>query len=755
MPDGEGDGPHFPAFGPDALRPQQETLTGIVWSVIFHSLETGFCALSVRVPGESEPVRLVGTTPNIDCGESIQAEGSWVRHAEHGRQFKASAITVAMPTSRDGMEKYLSSGAVAGIGPKTAKTIVATFGEEAFDILSQKPERLQELDGLGPKRVAKIAASWSKKLNVHESLQFLHSHGVGAARATGIHKRYGDDTISVVGRTPYRLMEIHGIGFLTADKVALSVGIARNAPERLRAGITYAVRKAVEDKGHCALPQEELAQVAAGLLKCEIQETESAISCEIKAGGGLVLDRIGGEEFIFPRELHNAERSIAADLRRLSGGRVPWPEIDAARAIEWVESRAAINLGAEQGALGVEQRAALPTMLATKLMLLTGGPGVGKTTIICALLRILEVKKVAIRLCAPTGRAARRLEETTGARAATIHRLLEFHAYERRFLRNRENPLDCDLVVVDETSMVDTELMARLLAAVPDRSALLLVGDADQLPSIGPGRVLGDMIESGTIPVAHLSKVYRQETRSSRILEIAHRINRGEAVDLRRRGGPDEDFFFVPTRDQTQSAEMVVRLVRDRIPARFKLDPFQDVQVLSPMLRGEAGVVSLNRRLQQALNGGGGQPFGIERFRPGDRVMQTRNDYGRDVSNGDIGHVEALPAANGTGLRVRFGDRRVEYEKGDEAALSLAYAATVHKAQGSEYPAVVIVLHRAHSIMLWRNLLYTAVTRGKKLVVLVGEERAVRTAIFSTRGGMRHTKLREWLEPQDGDSAEA
>ena len=753
MPGGEADSPHFPAFGSDAPRPRQEILTGTVRSVIFHSRETGFCVLSVSMPGESEPVRLVGATTGIDPGESIRAEGSWVRHAEHGRQFKASGITIAMPTSRNGMESYLASGAVEGIGPKTAKTIVAAFGEKTFDILSREPERLQALDGIGRKRAATIAASWTEKQNLREILLFLHSHGVGAARAAVIYKRYGDDTISLVSRTPYRLMEIHGIGFLTADRVALSVGIARNAPERLRAGVTHAVRTAVEREGHCAMPQEELARVAAGLLECEIQEVESAISCEIKAGGGLVLDRIGGEEFVFPRDLHNAERSIAADLRRLSEGGIPWLEINATRAIEWVESRAAINLGAEQ-------RAALPTMFSTKLMLLTGGPGVGKTTIIHALLRILGAKKkadgkeVVIRLCAPTGRAARRLEEATGAEAATIHRLLEFHAYERRFLRNRENPLDCDLVVVDETSMVDTELMAQLLAAVPDRAALLLVGDADQLPSVGPGRVLAELIESGTIPVVHLSEVFRQ-IRGSRILEIAHRINRGEAVDLMRQPEPDEDFFFVSTRDQANSAEMVVRLVRDRIPAKFGLDPIREVQVLSPMQNGDAGVKSLNRRLQQELNGGAGQPSGTQRLWPGDRVMQTRNDYDRDVFNGDIGYVEARPAADGTGLRVRFGDRRVEYEMGDADALSLAYAATVHKSQGSEYPAVVIVLHRAHSIMLRRNLLYTAVTRGQQLVVLVGEAQAVRMAIHRTEGGTRHTKLQEWLDPQDCDPAGA
>ena len=746
MPDGEAD-------SPDALRPRQETLSGIVLRRIFPlSRESGFCVLSVRVPGESEPVKLVGTTTGMDHGDSIQAEGSWVWHEEYGRQFEASKIISVVLTNLDWIESYLASGAVDGIGPEAAKTIVEAFEEETFNTLSCNPEQLQKLDGIDDECKAMILESWEERQNLCDVELVLHKSGASLVQVANIYKHYGDKMKAVIEQNCYRLMKVHGIDFLMANRIALSLGTFRHAPERLRAGIPYAVRTAVGEKGHCAMPLEELAERTAELLECEIEEAESAISCEIKTGGGLVLDQIGGEDFVFPRALHDAESSIAVNLRRLFRGQVPWPDTNAAPKIKWVEGQARINLG-------TEQRDALLAMLATKLMLLTGGPGVGKTAIINALLRLLDVQKktngqkVVVRLCAPTGRAARVLGDATNTKATTINALLDFDLRKRRFRHNQKNPLDCDLVVVDETSMVDTELMAHLLEAVPDRSALLLIGDPNQLPSVGPGRVLAELIEFGTIRVVHLSEVFRQP-HGSRIPEIADRINRGEAVDLDSLPERDGEFRFVPTQDTADLEDKVVNLVQ-KIVKQLGLDSPQDVQVLSPMYKNDAGVESLNRRLQQALNEGAGQSSGTQRLWPGDRVMQTCNDYDRDVLNGDIGYVEARLAADDSRLRVCFGDRPVEYEEGDADALSLAYAATVHKAQGSGYPAVVIVLHKGHSIMLKRNLLYTAVTRGKKLVVLVGEKRAVQMAINNTEGETRHTKLREWLDRQDFGSAQA
>lgn len=724
-------------LGDDAAAGQ--TLHGVVRHILHHDKSDGFSVLSVLRADSQEQVRVVGRALTVDPGESIRAQGAWTHHPRFGLQFTASEILPELPTSRAGMRSYLASGAVAGVGPKTADAIVNAFGDRTFDVLSDSPGRLREVAGLGEKRAAKIARSWAAKLGVRETMLFLHGHGIGAARATTIHERYGSDTVRVVRQTPYRLMrDIRGIGFLTADRIAQSVGIPLDAPERLRAGVAHVLQVAVERGGHCALPREVLIEQAGMLLECAAGQAEQAIEQETRTGGPLIADSIGQTAFIFPRTLHSAERRIGQDLRRLMAHPLPWRAVDFGKAVRWAESRAALNLSDSQ-------RAAVAGALSAKVMLLTGGPGVGKTTVIRALVRILEKLRVECRLCAPTGRAARRLEDATGMPAATVHRLLEFHAFERRFQRDRENPLECGLVVVDETSMVDVELMSALLAAVPDDSALLLVGDPDQLPSVGPGRVLADLIESGCIPVARLEEVFRQSG-GSRILDVAHQINRGGAVDLAPTGDRDEDFYFVPTRDQAHSAMVITRLVRDRIPEKFGLDPIRDVQVLSPMHQGDAGVLELNRTLQAALNGTAS--FGLRRggqvFRRGDRVMQIRNDYDRGVFNGDVGYVGEL-LREGEGITVYFSEREVVYKPDELEALTLAYAATVHKSQGSEYPAVVAVLHQAHYIMLRRNLLYTAITRARQLLVLVGEARAVQMAIRQAEGEGRNTKLCEWL----------
>ncbi len=724
-----------------------ESLSGIVRSVVYRNEESGFTVLSVVPKDKEKPTRVVGEIGAIEAGEQVVAAGVWVDHPRHGRQFRARDIAVEIPTGREGLLGYLGSGAIHGVGPKYAEAIVNRFGDEAVDILDHHPERLREVPGIGSKRARQIVDSWVERRDERETMMFLHQHGIGAARAASISRRYGQAAASLIKSNPYRLIrDFRGIGFLTADAIARSVGIEPDAPERISAGVGFALQEAVRDGGHTGVPVEDLVERARMLLDCEIIDVEAALQRESGPDGPLVADFTGGMDCIFPRFLHEAERQIAADLVRLASRRLPWKEMDLERGIESASTVLAMNLGPDQ-------EAALRMALTSKVMVMTGGPGVGKTTILNAFLNLVTEQGVSFELCAPTGRAAKRMAEASGREARTIHRLLEFNPLDGGFVRGRDRPLECDLVVVDEVSMVDVELMASLLEAIPDHAALLLVGDADQLPSVRAGQVLADVIASGAFPVARLREVYRQVA-GSRILSVAHRINAGEPIRLGSPQDPDGDFFFVPAKEQAVIAERIAELVKNRIPRKFGLDPVRDIQVLSPMRSGEAGVEALNARLQGELNGeaGAGVRVGNETLRRGDRVMQGRNNYQQEVFNGDIGYVEVVSAREGLAA-VRIDGRRVEYGVQDLDALSLAYAATIHKSQGSEYPAVVIALHGGHHVMLRRNLLYTAVTRGKRLVVLVGEEYAVHRAIRTGRQDGRITKLREWIGEGAGEAA--
>ena len=726
-------GGRLPHFG------ESESLSGTVRSVVYRNEQSGFTVLSVVTEGRERPARVVGEIGAIDAGERVVAAGQWVEHPRHGRQFRARHIVVEVPTGREGLLGYLGSGAVQGVGPVYAKAILDHFGDETVDILDHHPERLREVEGIGPKRARQIADSWAERRDDRDTLMFLHQHGIGAARAATISRRYGQAAASLIKANPYRLIrDFRGIGFLTADAIAQSVGIEPGAPERLSAGVNFALHEAVREGGHTGIPVEVLVERARVLLDCEIMEVEAALEQECIPDGPLVADSAGGQDCVFPRFLHEAERQIAADLARLSSGPLPWPRIDLQKGIASASAALAMNLGADQ-------EGALRMALTSKVMVMTGGPGVGKTTILNAFLHLVTEQGVSFELCAPTGRAAKRMAEASNREARTIHRLLEFNPLDGGFVRGRDNPLESDLIVVDEVSMVDVELMACLLEAVPDRAALLLVGDADQLPSVRAGQVLADMIASRAFPVARLQEVFRQ-AEGSRILRVAHRINAGQPIKLRVPADPEGDFFFVPAKEQSLIAERIAELVKTRIPRRFGLDPVRDVQVLSPMRSGEAGVEALNERLQRELNGsaGDGVRVGNETLRRGDRVMQGRNNYQQEVFNGDIGYVELVSARESAAV-VRIDGRRVDYGAQDLDALSLAYAATIHKSQGSEYPAVVIALHGGHYVMLRRNLLYTAVTRGKRLVVLVGEEYAVHRAIQTGRRDERVTRLREWI----------
>ena len=720
----------------ETRSPDREVLAGLVERVTFHNTENGFCVLRIKARGHRDLVTVIGHTASISAGEWVTASGEWVNDRTHGQQFRARFLRTSEPSSVEGIEKYLGSGMIRGVGPVYAKKLVRAFGDKVFDVIENEADRLREVDGIGPVRAGRITAAWAEQKIVREIMVFLHSHGVGTARAVRIFKTYGADAVQVMSENPYRLArDIRGIGFKTADSIAMKLGIEKTAMIRVRAGISYALTEAM-DEGHCGLPRDELVPLAESLLEVPADLVRTALELELSEET-IIADSVGDTDCIFLAGLYRAEAGIAELLRGLLRGPLPWPEIDTGKAIPWIEQRTQLTLADSQ-------RTAVRTALAAKVMLITGGPGVGKTTIVNSILRILAVKSVKIALCAPTGRAAKRMSDATGMEAKTIHRLLEVDPRTGGFKRDAANPLDCMLLVIDETSMVDVLLMHALLKALPGSAALLVVGDVDQLPSVGPGQVLSDIIESGAIPVVRLTEVFRQAAQSQ-IIVNAHRINEGTLPDLRKPAG-ESDFYFVPADEPETAVSRILELVRTRIPRRFGLDPIRDIQVLCPMNRGGMGARSLNIELQAALNPAGERK--VERFgwifAPGDKVMQIENDYDKEVYNGDIGYIDDVDVDAGE-LTATFDGRAVTYGFGELDMLVPAYAATIHKSQGSEYPAVVIPVMTQHYTMLQRNLIYTGVTRGKRLVVLVGQKKAVAIAVRNVSGRRRWSKLKEWL----------
>ncbi len=715
---------------------QAEVLSGLVERVTFHSSESGFCVLRVKARGHRDVVTVVGSAAMISAGEWVTASGSWNNDRNYGLQFKARFLKASAPTTLDGIQRYLGSGMIRGIGPVYAERLVKHFGEDVFGIIEANPERLREVEGIGPIRADKITASWADQKIVREIMVFLHQHGVGTARAVRIYRTYGADAVQVLSENPYRLAkDIRGIGFRTADTIAGKIGIERTAMIRVRAGITFALSEAMGN-GHCGLPTGELHRLAEDLLEVPGSLVETAMALELREGN-VTADQVGDTDCIFLTGLYQAERGIANHLRRIISGALPWPSIDANRALPWIEERTGLTLAASQAE-------AIRLALTSKVLIITGGPGVGKTTIVNSILRILSAKRMKLTLCAPTGRAAKRMAEATGMEAKTIHRTLEFDPMKFGFKRNEDNPLDCDLLVVDEASMIDVPLMQSLLRALPSKTALHIVGDIDQLPSVGPGQVLADIMNAGAVPVVRLTEVFRQAARS-KIITSAHRINEGRMPDLSVADGA-ADFYFVPAESPEQAVLRITELVRNRIPNRFGLDPIRDIQVLCPMNRGGVGATSLNIELQSVLNPPG--ELKVERFGRtfaiGDKVMQIANDYDKDIFNGDIGMITAVDLDESE-MAVNFDGRSVKIGFGELDALVPAYAATIHKSQGSEYPAVVMPVMTQHYVMLQRNLIYTGVTRGKRLVVLVGQKKAVAMAVRNASSRRRWSKLHEFL----------
>lgn len=714
----------------------REVLAGLVERVTYQNAENGFCVVRIKARGHRELVTLVGHAAAISAGEWVTATGDWVNDRTHGQQFKARFLKTSPPTSVEGIEKYLASGMIRGIGPIYAKKLLHAFGDKVFDIIETEPERLREVDGIGPVRAGRITAAWAEQKVVREIMVFLHGHGVGTTRAVRIYKTYGSDAVQVMSENPYRLArDIRGIGFKTADAIAAKLGVEKTAMARVRAGISYALTEAINE-GHCGLPTDDLVPLAEKLLEVPQELIRTALDLEL-VEGTVVADMVGDAPCVFLPGLHRAERGIAERLQQLGSVELPWSSIDPDKAIPWVEQRTGL-------VLAESQRSAVALALASKVLVITGGPGVGKTTLVDTVLRILSAKGARLLLCAPTGRAAKRMNEATGFEAKTIHRLLEVDPSTGRFRRDGDNPLDCDLLVVDETSMVDVLLMHALLKAMPNTAALLVVGDVDQLPSVGPGQVLADIIASDVVPVVRLTEVFRQATKSQ-IIVSAHRVNEGIIPDLRKPES-ESDFYFIEADNPEAVVSRILELIKTRIPRRFGLDPLRDIQVLCPMNRGGVGARSLNIELQAALNPAGERT--VERFgwvfAPGDKIMQIENDYDKEVYNGDIGYVVDVVPDDGE-LTASFDGRSVVYDFGELDTLVPAYAVTIHKSQGSEYPAVIIPLLTQHYAMLQRNLLYTGITRGKRLVVLVGQKKAVAIAVRNASERRRWSKLREWL----------
>jgi exodeoxyribonuclease V alpha subunit len=711
-------------------------LEGVLERVTYASETDAWSVVRLVVPGRREPVAAVGNLLGVQPGESLRLRGEWVVDRKYGEQFKVASYVTVVPATLVGIQKYLGSGLVKGLGKVLAERIVKRFELETLDVIEHAPARLAEVEGIGPMRSAQIQRAWVEQREVKEVMLFLQSHGVSTLYAIKIYKRYGDRAIALVKENPFRLAtDIFGIGFKSADKIAKSIGIPHESPERAKAGVLHVLGE-LADEGHTCFARPSLAERAAAMLELGEGLAEQALSALLSTKQIIQTESRAHGSVVSLAPLYASEVSLGVRLRELCRRPAPVLPIDVDRALSWFESQCDLSLAPEQ-------REAVASACRMRVLVLTGGPGTGKTTIVNAIVSILAKKGLRIALAAPTGRAAKRLSEATGLEAKTLHRLLEYSPKSLGFERNERCPLDADLLVVDEMSMVDTVLGDHLLRALGDDCRLVLVGDSDQLPSVGPGAVLSDVIRSGVVPVVRLSRIFRQ-AETSLIVTNAHRVNRGE-MPIVSREGTSQDFFFVEKDDPADVLAALMTIVTERIPRRFGFDPVSDVQVLCPMHKGLLGAASLNAELQAVLNPKGASVSrGNRTLRVRDKVMQTRNNYDLDVFNGDIGRIVAIDEDERS-MTVDYDGRHVAYDEADLDELAVAYACSIHKAQGSEYPCVVVPLHTQHYVMLRRNLLYTAISRGKKLVVIVGNARALRIATKSESADARCTLLEELL----------
>lgn len=738
-------------------------LTGTVERVVFHNEENGYTVLRL-VPDKAQPeepmaaatpsrplsreaVSCVGHMVNPQAGVRLRVSGRWVNNARFGRQVEFASAEEMLPATCEGIRLYLGSGLIKGVGEEMAGRIVQAFGTDTIRVLDEEPERLLKVHGLGRKSLIRIRESWAEHRGMRDLLLFLQPHGITPAYAVRIYRAYGAEALSIVRENPYRLaMDIHGIGFVTADAAATKLGFEHNHPLRVQAGTLYVLQKSTDD-GNVYLPEDKLTEAVRAQLDIEPELIADALAA-LEAEERIVREEMEDPEIpgatetgVYLRRYHHCEAKTAFYLQRL---------LHSPKSVRFAEVETLVEkvVGELPIALAAEQLEAVRTAARCKIMVLTGGPGTGKTTIINAIIKLFGEARARILLAAPTGRAAKRMAETSGREAKTIHRLLEYSPKEDGFARNEDNPLACGLLVVDEASMMDVLLFYHLLKAVPLGATLVLVGDVHQLPSVGPGNVLSDIIASGVVPVVELTEIFRQSAESE-IICNAHRINHGEVPSLESSKERLSDFYFIHQNDPEKAAELMTDLVKNHIPRRFGLDPVADIQVLTPMHKGAVGAGRMNARLQEALN-----PNGLEvrrgdrSFRLHDKVMQVRNNYEKDVFNGDMGRIVFLDMADRS-LSVSFDDRIVPYDFDELDELAPAYAISIHKSQGSEYPAVVIPIMMQHYVLLQRNLIYTGVTRGKRLVVLVGESRALHMAVKNNKTRKRYTRLARRLNPDE------
>jgi exodeoxyribonuclease V alpha subunit len=718
-------------------------LQGQIERVTYTSEESGFTIAKLRVNGHSDLVTVVGNLLGPVPGETLKIRGEWARHPKYGEQFKVLQYKTAVPASVYGIQKYLGSGLIKGIGPVMAKRIVNRFGVKTLELIEKDIGKLSLVEGIGEKRIRMIKKAWDEQKEIRDVMLFLQSHGVSSGFATKIFKQYGDRSIEIVKRNPYRLAtDIFGIGFLSADRIAEKLGFAKDCQIRAEAGILYVLQQLAED-GHVFYPYERLVEKSQEILQVD-REVISRACGTIAVDKRVTFEDLNRElaEFrqnhkaVYLPKFHAAETGIAAMMTRLLNSPKAIRQVDSDKAIAWVQKQLSITLARNQ-------TQAVRSAMANKVMVITGGPGTGKTTIINAILKIFAKLRIKIKLAAPTGRAAKRMTEATGHEAKTIHRMLEYSLQKGGFQRNEKRPLEADLVIIDEASMVDTVLMYHLLRALPPGTTFILVGDVNQLPSVGAGNVLRDMIASGAVPVVELNEIFRQ-ARESAIVVSAHKINQGLLPSLRP-GSPIDDFYFIEQEEPEEALRIILELVKTRIPRRFGFQALDDIQVLTPMHKGTLGAENLNIELQGALNPGEeGIVRGNRSLRVNDKVMQIKNNYDKEVFNGDIGRIDRIDLESQV-VTVAFEGWKVPYDFSECDEIVLAYAVSVHKSQGSEYPAVVIPVHTQHYLLLQRNLIYTAVTRGKRLVVMVGTKKALAIGIKNDRMERRYTYLKHRL----------
>lgn len=730
-----------------------DTLKGHIERVTFSSDETAFCVCRLKVAGQRDLVTIVGNMVNPQAGECVELSGEWTAHPKFGNQFQVRQYKTVVPATQAGIRKYLGSGLVRGIGPVMADRIVKVFGLNSLDIIEKDIQKLRQVPGIGKKRIGMIKEAWEEQKEVRAVMVFLQSHGISPAYAAKIFKVYGQEAISKVLENPYALArDIYGIGFLTADRIAESIGIEKENPKRIEAGIEFFLSQMAE-KGHVCYPYSQLCEQVKEMLDVQLDLVRRSVDQGVRQNY-LVIDSLdentglnSSEHQVYLKQFHICETSIAVKLNLLKAHSRSARDIDAHKAFEWVQSQIKLKFASEQ-------KEAIQKALTQKIMVITGGPGTGKTTIINAIIKIYKAAKMRVLLAAPTGRAAKRMSEATWENARTIHRMLDYSMQSFGFKKNDKNPLKCDVLIIDEASMIDTVLMHHLLKAVPKGAVLILVGDVNQLPSVGPGNVLSDIITSERFCVVRLETIFRQ-ARQSLIVVNAHRINNGDFPIM-----PKEDkksnFYFIQKEDPEDILQTILDLVSHRIPDRFNHDPVNDIQVLTPMHRGLIGAGNLNLELQKKLNRSKTVlSRGNREFKVGDKVMQIRNNYDKHTYNGDIGKILSIDFDAQTTV-IDFDSRQVEYGFSSLDEIVHAYAVSIHKSQGSEYPAVVIPVATQHYVLLQRNLIYTAITRGKKLVVLVGTKKALAMAIRTVKSQERHTCLSERIKkrsnPEEPDS---